>query len=370
MRRQRHDRHATHGVSRQHGVAHIGRLEYRRQVMRQSLDGQRCRAPRARPVPTLVVEHDTEALLPQPAGDREPDLVTAAPAVGEHHHRRIRTVAREVPEGQLRPVRCPDDGVVRPAHALAPTRAPGPPLRLAITGARPPAACRPPRRRAAASAAPRSKSGPAARRPGAAPPRGGSISGSRGGRGGALSYFPSVWPHAVRATPPARPPGRRAPRPDPELGRPGSGATPINRGRPSPPRAQLIDPGSRGSRVDQCASPGTSRRRRREERGNMSGHSKWATTKYRKGAQDKARAKIFAKCIRLVEVAARDGGGDLEANATLRTAYQKAGRPACRSTPLRRRSSGDRRSRRGALRGDQLRGLRPRRCDDHGRDAE
>ena len=56
----------------------------------------------------------------------------------------------------------------------------------------------------------------------------------------------------------------------------------------------------------------------------MSGHSKWATTKYRKGAQDKARAKIFAKCIRLVEVAARDGGGDLEANATLRTAYQKA----------------------------------------------
>jgi YebC/PmpR family DNA-binding regulatory protein len=56
----------------------------------------------------------------------------------------------------------------------------------------------------------------------------------------------------------------------------------------------------------------------------MSGHSKWATTKYRKGAQDKARAKVFAKCIRQIEVAAREGGGDLEANATLRTAYQKA----------------------------------------------
>jgi YebC/PmpR family DNA-binding regulatory protein len=56
----------------------------------------------------------------------------------------------------------------------------------------------------------------------------------------------------------------------------------------------------------------------------LSGHSKWATTKYRKGAQDKARAKIFAKCIRQVEVAAREGGGDLDANATLRTAYQKA----------------------------------------------
>src|SRR3984885_3478299 len=56
----------------------------------------------------------------------------------------------------------------------------------------------------------------------------------------------------------------------------------------------------------------------------MSGHSKWATTKYRKGAQDKARAKVFAKCIRQVEVAAREGGGDLDTNATLRTMYQKA----------------------------------------------
>jgi YebC/PmpR family DNA-binding regulatory protein len=56
----------------------------------------------------------------------------------------------------------------------------------------------------------------------------------------------------------------------------------------------------------------------------MSGHSKWATTKYRKGAQDAARAKVFAKIIRQVEVAARDGGSDLSANATLRTMYAKA----------------------------------------------
>ncbi len=56
----------------------------------------------------------------------------------------------------------------------------------------------------------------------------------------------------------------------------------------------------------------------------MSGHSKWATTKYRKGAQDKARAKVFAKAIRAIEVAAREGGGDLDANAPLRTAFQKA----------------------------------------------
>ena len=56
----------------------------------------------------------------------------------------------------------------------------------------------------------------------------------------------------------------------------------------------------------------------------MSGHSKWATIKHKKGAQDKARGKLFAKLIRQVEVAAREGGGDLTSNASLRTMYQKA----------------------------------------------
>ena len=56
----------------------------------------------------------------------------------------------------------------------------------------------------------------------------------------------------------------------------------------------------------------------------MSGHSKWATTKHQKGVKDKARGKLFAKLIRQVEVAAREGGGDLDANATLRTMFQKA----------------------------------------------
>ena len=56
----------------------------------------------------------------------------------------------------------------------------------------------------------------------------------------------------------------------------------------------------------------------------MSGHSKWATTKHRKGAKDSARAKVFAKLIRQVEVAAREGGSDPNANAALRTMYQKA----------------------------------------------
>jgi YebC/PmpR family DNA-binding regulatory protein len=56
----------------------------------------------------------------------------------------------------------------------------------------------------------------------------------------------------------------------------------------------------------------------------MSGHSKWATTKHRKGAKDSARAKVFAKLIRQVEVAAREGGGDPNTNAQLRTMFQKA----------------------------------------------
>jgi YebC/PmpR family DNA-binding regulatory protein len=56
----------------------------------------------------------------------------------------------------------------------------------------------------------------------------------------------------------------------------------------------------------------------------MSGHSKWATTKHRKGAKDAARAKVFAKLIRQVEVAAREGGGDVDLNASLRTMFQKA----------------------------------------------
>ena len=56
----------------------------------------------------------------------------------------------------------------------------------------------------------------------------------------------------------------------------------------------------------------------------MSGHSKWATIKHQKGAKDKARGKLFAKLIRQVEVAAREGGGDPESNPTLRTMFQKA----------------------------------------------
>ena len=56
----------------------------------------------------------------------------------------------------------------------------------------------------------------------------------------------------------------------------------------------------------------------------MSGHSKWATIKHKKGAADKARAKIFNKIARQLEVAAREGGADPSTNASLRTVIQKA----------------------------------------------
>ena len=56
----------------------------------------------------------------------------------------------------------------------------------------------------------------------------------------------------------------------------------------------------------------------------MSGHSKWATIKHKKAANDKARGKLFAKVLRQVEVAAREGGGDPDMNPTLRTMFQKA----------------------------------------------
>ncbi|MGI9018278.1 MAG: YebC/PmpR family DNA-binding transcriptional regulator [Euzebya sp.] len=56
----------------------------------------------------------------------------------------------------------------------------------------------------------------------------------------------------------------------------------------------------------------------------MSGHSKWATIKRKKGAADAARGKLFAKLIKAIEAAARDGGADPDMNPTLATMVQKA----------------------------------------------
>ncbi len=56
----------------------------------------------------------------------------------------------------------------------------------------------------------------------------------------------------------------------------------------------------------------------------MSGHSKWATTKHKKAVVDAKRSKLFAKLIKNIEVAARTGGGDPDANPTLYDAIYKA----------------------------------------------
>ena len=56
----------------------------------------------------------------------------------------------------------------------------------------------------------------------------------------------------------------------------------------------------------------------------MSGHSKWSTIKHKKGAEDKKRGKLFTKLSRAIIVAAKEGGGDPAANATLAAAIAKA----------------------------------------------
>jgi YebC/PmpR family DNA-binding regulatory protein len=56
----------------------------------------------------------------------------------------------------------------------------------------------------------------------------------------------------------------------------------------------------------------------------VSGHSKWSTIKRKKGAQDERRGRVFAKLLRAIEVAAREGGPNVEANMTLASAVQKA----------------------------------------------
>lgn len=56
----------------------------------------------------------------------------------------------------------------------------------------------------------------------------------------------------------------------------------------------------------------------------MAGHSKWANIKHRKAAVDAKRGKVFTKLIRELTVAAKEGGGDPDANPRLRTAINAA----------------------------------------------
>ena len=56
----------------------------------------------------------------------------------------------------------------------------------------------------------------------------------------------------------------------------------------------------------------------------MSGHSKWATIKHKKAATDAKRGKVFTRVIKEIMIAAREGGGDVDSNARLRTAVAAA----------------------------------------------
>lgn len=56
----------------------------------------------------------------------------------------------------------------------------------------------------------------------------------------------------------------------------------------------------------------------------MAGHSKWHNIQHRKGAQDKKRGKIFMQHAKTIYTVAKEGGGDPDMNATLRTAIEKA----------------------------------------------
>ena len=56
----------------------------------------------------------------------------------------------------------------------------------------------------------------------------------------------------------------------------------------------------------------------------MSGHSKWATIKRKKGANDAKRGKMFSKILREITIAAKKSGGSVDTNAYLRTVVAKA----------------------------------------------
>jgi YebC/PmpR family DNA-binding regulatory protein len=56
----------------------------------------------------------------------------------------------------------------------------------------------------------------------------------------------------------------------------------------------------------------------------MSGHSKWHSIRHKKGAADAARGKVFTRLTKLITIAARDGGGDIDMNPSLRLAVENA----------------------------------------------
>src|SRR6478672_9334469 len=77
----------------------------------------------------------------------------------------------------------------------------------------------------------------------------------------------------------------------------------------------------RGSR---CRVSGRGRRRPIRRLTCMSGHSKWSSIKHKKAVVDSRRGAQFSKLTRAITVAAREGGGDPDANAALENAVRKA----------------------------------------------
>ena len=102
----------------------------------------------------------------------------------------------------------------------------------------------------------------------------------------------------------------------------------------------------------------------------MSGHSKWATIKHKKGKTDARRGKLFSKLSRAITVAAREGGADAAMNIALANAVEKA---KSYSMPKENIERAIQRGGGGAdgerLREHPVRGLRPGRRGDHRRGA-
>ena len=93
----------------------------------------------------------------------------------------------------------------------------------------------------------------------------------------------------------------------------------------------------------------------------MAGHSKFKNIMHRKGAQDKKRSAMFSKLSREITVAAKMGLPDPDMNARLRAAVLAAKAQSMPKDNIQRSIDKARPGRRRELRGNPLRGLRPRR---------
>ena len=103
----------------------------------------------------------------------------------------------------------------------------------------------------------------------------------------------------------------------------------------------------------------------------MSGHSKWATIKHKKGATDAKRGKVFTRLIKEISIAAKSGGGDPDGNPRLRTAILAAKAENMPAENIKRavqRGTGELEGL--CVRGDGVRGLWAGRRGDHGAGAD